>query len=70
MELLPKAGRFLYERPQSPPQFFTGDLCGGGWLCPSEKRFLPFLQPTKEKRDKGSIYGISVYLYAEGNDNR
>ena len=61
---------FLYERPQSPPQFFAGDLCGGGWFCPSEKWFLPFLQPSKEKRDKGSIYGIPVYLYAEGNDNR
>ena len=65
-----KGRTFLYERPQSPPQFFAGDLCGGGWFCPSEKWFLPFLQPSKEKRDKGSIYGIPVYLYAEGNDNR
>ena len=61
---------FLYERPQSPPQFFAGDLCGGGWFCPSEKWFLPFLQPSKEKRDKRGIYVIPVYLYTEGNDNR
>ena len=61
---------FLYERPQSPPQFFAGDLCGGGWFCPSEKWFLPFLQPSKEKRDKRGIYVIPVYLYAGGNDSK